>query len=46
MTMPRFALPADRAVGDIERREQRGCAVSEVIMGDTLDITEPHGSIG
>ena len=42
VTMPRFALPDDRAVGDIERREQRGRAMSKVIMGDTLDITEPH----
>ena len=42
LTMPRFALPDDRAVGDIERREQRGRAMSKVIMGGTLDITEPH----
>jgi hypothetical protein len=42
MPMTRLALGDDLASGGIQRGEQRRGAVSDVIMGDTLDLTEPH----
>jgi hypothetical protein len=31
------------ASGDVERGTQSSCPVAEVIVGDSVDITEPHG---
>ena len=38
-----FALADDLAADDVERGEQRGGAVSDVVMGDAFDIAQPHG---
>lgn len=43
MAMSGLALGDDLTVGDIERSEQRGCAMADVVMGDALDIAESHG---
>ncbi len=46
MTMPRFATGQHRAVEHVQRGEQRGCAVTLVVVGDALDVAEAHGQHG
>lgn len=43
MAVAGLALADHLAGGDLERREEGGGAVADVIMGDALDITQPHG---
>jgi hypothetical protein len=43
MPMPQLALGEHSAVGDIERGKQRSRAVANVVVGDTLDVSQAHG---
>ncbi len=43
MTMTGFAFSEHRSGCDIERGEQGGCPIANVIMSDTLDIAKAHG---
>ena len=40
--MARLALADDRAAGDVEGGEQRGGAVTQVIVGHAFDVAEAH----
>ena len=42
VAMARLALGDDPAVDDVQCREERGSAVTIVIVSHSLDITEPH----
>ena len=42
MAMARLALRDDRTVEHVERRKQRGGAVSKVVVGYAFDISQPH----
>ena len=46
VTMAGFALGDDRAVEHVEGGEQGGGAVTLVVVGDALDVAEPHGKQG
>jgi hypothetical protein len=46
MAMAGFALGDDRTVKHIEGGEQRGCAMSPVVVSDAFDVAEPHGKHG
>jgi len=43
VAVARLACCEDRAVQDVQRGEQRRGAVALVVVGDALDVTEPHG---
>jgi hypothetical protein len=38
-----LAFSEHGASGDVERGKQRSRPVTDVVMGDSFDITEPHG---
>ena len=42
MPMSQLALSEDLAVGDVERRKQRGRAVANVVVCDAFEVTESH----
>lgn len=42
MAVARLALRDCRAVKHIERGDQRGSAVPEVVVGHPFDVTQPH----
>lgn len=44
--MALLALTDDLAASDVQGGEQCGGAMSDVIMGDTFDIAQPHGQYG
>lgn len=46
MTMTRLAFPDDRAVGNIQCREQSRRAMPEIVMGDAFDVTQSHRENG
>jgi hypothetical protein len=46
MAMAGFALGDDRAVEHIKVGEQRGCAVTLVVVGNAFEVAEPHGKQG
>lgn len=46
MSMACLALGDDFTVSDIECREQRGGAMTHVVVGDPLDVAESHGQHG
>jgi hypothetical protein len=45
MPMTRLAC-REHTVEHVQRREQRGCAMALVVVGEALDIAEPHGQHG
>src|SRR5689334_24764291 len=42
VAMARFALGDDRTIEHVERREQGGGAVAEVIMGYAFEVAQSH----
>ena len=46
MAMALHVLSDDRAVEHVEGGEQGGGAVTLVVVGDALDVAEPHGKQG
>lgn len=42
VAMPALALGEDLALSDVQRREQRGRPVSDVVVRDPLDIAQPE----
>ena len=46
VTMAGSALSDDRTVEHVEGGEQRGRAMTLVVVGDAFDIAEPHGKYG
>jgi len=46
VAMAFFAAGEDLAGGDVERGEERGRAVADIVMGHAFDITQTHGQNG
>ena len=46
MSVTAFALTEHFARGHVQRGEQRGRAMSDVVVRDPLDVTEPQGQQG
>src|SRR5580698_10221994 len=43
MPMSRFTFREYRASRDIQRRKQRGCPVTNIVMRDAFDVAKHHG---
>ena len=43
MAMSCFVLSEDLAGGDIKSGEESGCAMTDVIMTDAFNVSQPHG---
>ena len=46
MAMPRLALAEHLTGGDVQGGEERSCPMSDIVVRDAFDVSEPKGKQG